>query len=155
MIPIDHIQITVRDMKVAEPFYDQLMPILGYDLHNKVSAVIEEHDLYVVEYLHPDMDFGICSPRHAFRDDTVHRRKPGALHHLAFRAKNRQEVDRLYSAITAIGAHIVHSPRIFPEHGPNYYAMFFKDPDGIKFEIVHNAPDAMERGDAAEPICGD
>jgi catechol 2,3-dioxygenase-like lactoylglutathione lyase family enzyme len=141
MIPIDHIQITVRDMKAAEPFYDKLMPILGYDLRHKVSAVIEEHDLYVVEYLHPIMDFGICSPRHAFRDDTVHRRKPGAMHHLAFRAKDRAEVDRLYREIRAIGANIVHAPRIFPEHGPDYYATFFKDPDGIKYEIVHNKPE--------------
>ncbi len=138
LTPIDHIQITVRDMTKAEPFYDRLMPIFGYDLANKSGAVIEEHDLYVVEYLHPDMDFGICSPRQAFRDDTVHRRKPGALHHLAFRAKDRAEVDRLYREVEAIGANIVHAPRIFPEHGPNYYACFFKDPDGIKYEIVHN-----------------
>lgn len=39
---IDHIQITVKDMNVAEPFYDKLMPILGYNLANKVSAIIEE-----------------------------------------------------------------------------------------------------------------
>ncbi|MCC8164726.1 MAG: VOC family protein [Planctomycetes bacterium] len=141
LVPLDHIQITVRDMTAAEPFYDRLMPILGYDLANKISAVIEEHDLYVVEYLHPDLDFGICSPRQAFRDDTVHRRKPGSLHHLAFRARDRDEVDRLYREVRAIGANIVHAPRIFPEHGPNYYACFFKDPDGIKFEIVHNVAD--------------
>ena len=141
MIPIDHIQITVKDMAVAEPFYDKLMPILGFDPQNKVSAVIDEHDLYVVEYLHPDMDFGICSPRSAFRNDAVHRRKPGAMHHLAFRARNRAEVDRLYLEIAAIGADIVHAPRIFPEHGPDYYALFFKDPDGIKYEIVCNRPE--------------
>lgn len=140
MIPMDHIQITVKDMERAEPFYDKLMPILGYDLSHKITAVIPEHDLYVVEYLHPDMDFGICSPRNAFKDDSVHRRKPGAMHHLAFRAANRGEVDRLYSAIAAIGAEIVHAPRIFPEHGPNYYALFFKDPDGIKYEVVYNMP---------------
>lgn len=140
MLPIDHIQITVKNMELAEPFYDKLMPILGFDLENKISAVIKEHDLYVVEYLHPDMDFGICSPRSVFTDHTVHRRKPGALHHIAFRAADRAEVDRLYEQIRAIGAAIVHAPRIFPEHGPNYYALFFKDPDGIKYEIVHNAP---------------
>ena len=71
---IDHIQITVKDMKVAEPFYDKLMPILGFNLEDKVSAVIEEHDLYVVEYLNESFDFGICSPRTAFRGDTIHRR---------------------------------------------------------------------------------
>ena len=140
MLPIDHIQITVKDMKVAEPFYDKLMPILGFDLSHKVSAVIKEHDLYVVEYLHPDMDFGICSPRNAFKDDTVHHRKPGSMHHLAFRAGSRAEVDRLYAQIKAIGANIVHAPRIFSEHSPYYYAMFFKDPDGIKYEVVHNKP---------------
>jgi catechol 2,3-dioxygenase-like lactoylglutathione lyase family enzyme len=140
MLPLDHIQITVRDMKAAEPFYDKLMEILGYDLTRKISAVIEEHDLYVVEYLHPDLDFAICSPRQAFKEDTVHRRKPGAMHHLAFRAESRAGVDRLYEEIRAIGANIVHAPRIFPEHGENYYALFFKDPDGIKFEIVYNKP---------------
>lgn len=136
LAPIDHIQITVKDMQLAEPFYDKLLPILGYELKDKVSALIEEHDLYVVEYLHPDMDFGICSPRTPFKDDPVHRRKPGSLHHLAFRARSRAEVDRLYAEIQAIGAAIVHAPRIFPGHGPNYYALFFKDPDGIKYEIV-------------------
>lgn len=140
---IDHIQLTVKDILAAEPFYDQLMPILGFDLTQKVSAEIEEHDLYVVEYLHETMDFGICSPRTAFANDTIHRRKPGAIHHVAFRAFSRKEVDELYLKIKEFGADIVHAPRIFPEHGPNYYATFFKDPDGIKYEIVYNQPCPM------------
>ena len=139
MLSIDHIQVTVKDMSIAEPFYDKLMPILGFDLEKKVSAVIEKHDLYVVEYLSSQYDFGICSPRTAFTDNTIHRRKPGALHHLAFRAKSRTEVDELYLKIKDIGAEIVHAPRIFPEHGENYYALFFKDPEGIKYEIVYNS----------------
>ena len=139
MLSIDHIQVTVKDMSIAEPFYDKLMPILGFDLEKKVSAVIEEHDLYVVEYLSSQYDFGICSPRTAFADNTIHRRKPGALHHLAFRAKSRTEVDELYLKIKDIGAEIVHAPKIFPEHGENYYALFFKDPEGIKYEIVYNS----------------
>ena len=32
------------------------------------------------------------------------------------------------------------TPQIFPEHGSNYYATFFKDLDGIKYEIVYNQP---------------
>ncbi|MDR2038448.1 MAG: VOC family protein [Bacteroidales bacterium] len=141
LIPIDHIQITVKDIKAAEPFYDRLMPILGYDLENKISVPIPQNDLYVVEYLHPQMDFGICSPREAFRNDTVHRRKPGSIHHIAFRADNRQHIDELYGKIKEIpGVRIVSPPRIYEEHGPDYYALFFKDPDGIKFEIVYNQP---------------
>lgn len=138
MLAIDHIQVTVRDMRVAEPFYDRLMPIFGFDINRKVSAVLEAHDLYVVEYLHPEYDFGICSPRRAFAHDEVHCRKPGALHHLAFRAASRAQVDDMYAQVAAIGAQIVHAPRVFEEHGPDYYAFFFKDPDGIKFEVVCN-----------------
>ena len=105
------------------------LAIIGFDISQKVSAIIQEHDLYVVEYLNDNFDFAICSPRTAFRNDIVHRRKPGAFHHLAFRATSRQEVDELYLKIKAIGAEIVHPPQIFPEHGSNYYAIFFKDLD--------------------------
>ena len=134
---IDHIQITVKDMETAVPFYDKLMTILGFDLQQKGSAVIEEHDFYVVEYVHPRLAFAITSPREAFKDDTVHRRKPGSLHHLAFKAKSRAEVDRLYREIESIGATIVTPPRVYPEYSPpGYYALFFKDPEGIKYEIV-------------------
>ena len=92
---IDHIQITVKDLKVAEKFYDKLMPILGFDLSRKSKGRVEAHDFDVVEYAHPLLIFGINSPREAFKEDTVHRRKPGALHHLAFKANSPEEVDRL------------------------------------------------------------
>ena len=137
---IDHIQITVKDLDVAAPFYDRMMAILGFDVDRKVSATIEEHELRVVEYLHPEFSFAISSPRSAFVEDTVHRRKPGALHHLAFRADSREEVDRLHRELKGIGAEIVGGPKLWPEHGPNYYAVFFKDPGGIKYEIVHPPP---------------
>ena len=47
-------------------------------------------------------------------------------------------MDELYLRIKEIGANIVYAPQIFEEHGPNYYAMFFKDLEGIKYEIVYN-----------------
>ncbi|UCH85036.1 MAG: VOC family protein [Candidatus Latescibacterota bacterium] len=135
---IDHIQITVKDMSVAVPFYDKFLPLLGFNIQNRVSAFIEEHDFHVVEYTHPLLAFAITSPRQAFVDDTINRRKPGALHHLAFKAGSRAEVDRLYAALKEIGATIVDEPRLYPEYGPDYYAVFFKDVEGIKYEIVCN-----------------
>ncbi len=68
----------------------------------------------------------------------MHRRRPGALHHLAFRAASRAEVDRLHVALQSIGANIVSAPREYPEYTPpGYYALYFKDPEGIQYEIVH------------------
>ena len=135
---IDHIQITVKDLDVATPFYDKMLAMLGFDVDRKVSATIEEHDFQVVEYLHTDLAFAITSPRKAFVDEVIHRRKPGALHHLAFRADSTAEVDRLHGELESIGAEIVGGPKLWPEHGPDYYAVFFKDPEGIKYEIVHH-----------------
>src|SRR4030095_16876890 len=73
---IDHIEITVRDMKTAVPFYDKLLPLLGFDVHSRVSAIMEQHDKHVVQYENPRLGFAITSPRTAFAADMVNRRKP-------------------------------------------------------------------------------
>src|SRR5262245_39717378 len=126
---IDHIEITVKDMSVAVPFYDKLLPLLGFDLKRRVSAVLADHDKHVVQYEHPRLGFAITSPRHAFVDDPIHRRKPGALHHLAFKASSRAEVDRLYAELKQIGATVDGPPREYPEYTPpGYYAVYFRDP---------------------------
>jgi catechol 2,3-dioxygenase-like lactoylglutathione lyase family enzyme len=134
---IDHIAITVKDLKTAEPFYDRLMPVLGFSLEHKHKGSVPAHEMEVIEYGHPLLLFSISSPRAVFKDETVHRRKPGALHHLAFKAGSREEIDRLYPQIVETGATIVDPPKFYPQHGASYYALFFKDPEGIKYEIVY------------------
>lgn len=134
---IDHINITVKDLKVAEPFYDKLLPVMGFSLAHKSKGTVQEHEFDVIEYAHPLLIFAINSPRKIFKDDTIHRRKPGALHHLAFKAKSRNEVDELYLKVKETGANIVNKPKFYPQHGESYYALFFKDLEGIKYEIVY------------------
>ncbi|MFC0875324.1 VOC family protein [Saccharicrinis sp. FJH2] len=135
---IDHIQITVKNIKVAEAFYDKFLPILGFDINRKVKAYIREHDFHVIEYTHDNLAFAITSPRKAFQNDSINRRKPGALHHLAFRAESRAEVDNAYMQLLKIGADIVSEPQIHPEYSDTYYAVYFKDTENIKYEIVCN-----------------
>ncbi len=133
---IDHIQITVKDIESAERFYDRFLPIIGFNIENKVKAFIQEHDFHVVEYTHELLAFAITSPREAFKNDTINRRKPGALHHLAFKANTRLEVDTAYQELIKIGATIVSKPQIHSEYSENYYAVYFKDLENIKYEIV-------------------
>jgi predicted lactoylglutathione lyase len=91
----------------------------------------------VVEYNHPRLAFAITSPRSAFMSDTINRRKPVRSIILAFKAPSRAEVDLLYSELKQIGATIVSPPREYPEYTPpGYYALYFKDLEGIKYEIV-------------------
>ena len=143
---LDHVEITVKDMATALPFYDRLLPLLGFDLANRTEAVIEEHEKRVVSYEHPRLGFAITSPLNAFAAETVNRRKPGALHHLAFRAESRADVDRLHVELQAIGATIVQPPREYPEYTPaGYYALYFKDLEGIKYEIVCTGADSGQK----------
>lgn len=134
---VDHIQITVRDMAVAIPFYDALLPLLGFN-GRRAAARIDSHEFHVVEWSSPNLAFAITSPRPSLAAERVHRRRPGALHHLAFRAPSRVAVDALHPRLIAIGATVVEPPREYPEYVPaGYYALFFKDPEGIKYEVVH------------------
>jgi catechol 2,3-dioxygenase-like lactoylglutathione lyase family enzyme len=134
---IDHIEITVKDMSIAVPFYDKLLPLLGFDPRSRGTAVIEDHEKHVLQYEDPRLGFAITSPREALAGDTIHRRRPGALHHLAFKEASRAEVDRLHVELKKIGAVIVSPPREYPEYSPpGYYALYFKDLEGIKYEIV-------------------
>ena len=144
---IDHIHITVTDLDRAESFYDRFLPLLGFDPADKEYDAVEDHDYRIVEYHHPNgFSFGIVNPRFACAAEPVNRRRPGALHHLAFRAPSRAEVDRLYERVAALGAEIVHAPRFYPDYCADYYAFFFKDSEGIELEITHYGGDGNPAG---------
>ena len=133
---IDHIHITVADLDRAERFYDRLLPLLGFDPALKERDSVPEHAYRIVEYHHRNFSLGLVCPRGEWEDEPVNRRRPGALHHLAFHVESREEVDTLYGAVRALPAAIVHGPRLYPEYCPDYYAFFFKDSENIEWEIV-------------------
>ncbi|UCG97507.1 MAG: VOC family protein [Burkholderiales bacterium] len=134
---ISHIEITVRNLDKAAFFYDKFLPLLGFSLEHRYAAAIPAHDKHVISYEHPRLGIAITSPRSELAAEPVQRRRPGALHHLAFKVESRAEVDRLYQQLLEIGADVVMPPREFPEYTPpGYYALFLRDPDGIKYEIV-------------------
>ncbi len=56
--------------------------------------------------------------------------------HFAFSAATRAVVREFREAGRALGAEILHEPRLFPEYGANYFACFVRDPDGHNVEAV-------------------
>ena len=133
---IDHIQITVKNFTESEKYYDTFLPILGFDLSKKSKGKVDKHDFDVIEYVHENIVLGINSPREQFKDDEVHRRKPGSVHHIAFRAKDVEEVKLVAEQLKSANINIVDGPKYFPQHGEKYFAVFFKDNNGIKFEVM-------------------
>ena len=99
---IDHIDLTVRDLDREEAFYDALLPLLGFDLANKGRGEEPGFEYRAVDYSHKAFSLTLVCPRPAFAEEEVCRRKPGSLHHLAFGAGSREEVDRLYALVKEI-----------------------------------------------------
>lgn len=134
---IDHVHITVKDLERAEAFYDALLPLLGFDLSLKERDCVPEQDYRIVEYHSGGFSLGIVNPRREYERDNVSRRRPGAMHHLAFRVERREDVDAIYAQVSAIPATIVRAPMLYPEYCEEYYAFFFKDTEEIEYEVVY------------------
>src|SRR5207244_6602113 len=58
-------------------------------------------------------------------------------HHLALRVKNREDVDRFHRFLLEERITVLDPPAEYPQYGPDYYAVFFADPDGMKLEVVY------------------
>ena len=56
------------------------------------------------------------------------------LHHLCFRARNRDDIDKIKEKLIEMNAHIKRGPIEGP-WAPGYYYILFEDPDGIRLEV--------------------
>ena len=123
-----HLDLTVRDVEGSAPFYDAVLGFLGYRRTRNASNGID-WDLATPK--------GVCSigikPARSLQE---HDRYSCGLHHFALRADSRSDVDDMYRLLLNVGATILDAPMAYPRYGNGYYAVFFADPDGLKFEFV-------------------
>jgi hypothetical protein len=52
---------------------------------------------------------------------------------MAFNADDRADVEKLHNLLKEIGAQILDPPAEYP-YFPGYFAIYFTDPDGFKFD---------------------
>ncbi|MEW6267680.1 MAG: VOC family protein [Thermodesulfobacteriota bacterium] len=128
---IHHVFITVKDVARSKPFYQALMPRLGYP-----GVWDYTGDGGSIGFLGAGGSFWIKQGDPRFTSDTFSKDRVG-LCEIAFRAESRAQVDALAADLPGFGGTILDAPREYPEYVPGYYAVFFADPDGIKLELVH------------------
>lgn len=132
---IDHIYLAVSDLSRAEAFYDRAMPLLGFR-KNRFDIGGDPH----VQYYNRHFGFVLRPARSAAAHDAY---APG-LHHLCLRVDREADVDAAAVALRAAGIE-VSEPQHFPEYAPDYRAIFFRDPDGIRLEITNYRRERRER----------
>jgi catechol 2,3-dioxygenase-like lactoylglutathione lyase family enzyme len=116
----DHVKFGVSDYAASKTFFLKALEPLG------VAVVAEGSPAYGVE-LSAGGQASLC----LYQTDV----KPAPLH-LAFMAKNRQQVEAFYRAALEAGGKDNGPPGLRPHYHANYYAAFVIGPDGHNVEAV-------------------
>jgi glyoxylase I family protein len=128
VIGIDHIFVTVRDLRSSEEFYDRVMDVLGFrKWETPISG--DPHVIYYNRYF----AYSLRPAREGAPDHDPY--APG-LHHFCFRVVDEAAVDRAAIELGTVSVEAT-EPRYYPEYGPDYYATFFSDPDGVRLEVMN------------------
>jgi glyoxylase I family protein len=143
VIGIDHIYIAVADMQRSEAYYDRLMEILGF----RKNTFTNEGDHHI-QYYNRHFGFVLRPARSiACKHDAL---SPG-LHHFCFRVADSAALDVIARQLAEAGMDFS-SPQLYPEYAPDYYAIFFTDPDGIRLEITNYREERRQRHDNWEQL---
>jgi catechol 2,3-dioxygenase-like lactoylglutathione lyase family enzyme len=128
---LHHVDLVVSSMLRSLPFYRQLLEPLGWHRVGEVEGERGETIWYISG---PGSSIGLREAQ-SETDGPFDRYRIG-VHHVAFEAPSRFEVDERADWLRARGVAIESGPEEY-SYMPGYYAVFFYDPDGIKLEIVH------------------
>lgn len=128
MNPFGHVNLRVADLAAAEPFYDALLPALGFTqrFHGETWRVWATN-----EPLPGTAYFGVTeSAGHAANENRI-----------AFRVASREDVERVAAIARNAGAPELSGPKEMP-YGPGYYAVFSADPSGNPLEVYVRPPES-------------
>ena len=127
---VHHVDLVVSSIARSLPFYRELLGPLGWHGISEVEGERGE----TIWYLNgPASAIGL---REAQSESEPYDRYRVGLHHLAFEADSRQEVDERAAWLRRRDVELESEPQEYT-YLPGYYAVFFFDPDGLKLEIVH------------------
>lgn len=120
----DHIGFNVSDLAATKAFLIQALAPLGITL-------TKEGDGWAMLGREGEGQFwfGSYGP------------SPGPIH-IAFAARNREEVRRFHAAALAAGARDNGAPGLREHYHPHYYGAFVIGPDGHNLEAVCHLPEA-------------
>lgn len=116
----DHVDLRVRSLAEVRSFYEGLLPALGFHRNDSNSRWLE---FEAVEAGVSDYFAVTESPGHVANANRI-----------AFWADTKERVDELAVIVRDAGAQNVEGPAF---EAPHYYAVFFEDPCGNRFEICH------------------
>jgi catechol 2,3-dioxygenase-like lactoylglutathione lyase family enzyme len=120
---IDHVSIQCNDVAASAAFYDAVLAPVGG------KRILDFGDV---------IGYGVGRPTFWIGPATTGGQPKEV--HLAFVAPAREAVLAFFAAAVALGAEVLHEPRVWPEYHVTYFGAFVRDPDGNNVEAVCHAP---------------
>jgi catechol 2,3-dioxygenase-like lactoylglutathione lyase family enzyme len=120
---IDHISLMVSSLENSMPYYERLLPLVGFI--KKSNLVWTDGEGFFFQF------------RQAKPDTTPYERYGAGMNHLGFGATTPEQVHAIRNAMQSAGFVV---PEIQDFGGT--IALFMKDPDGMRFEITFYPPGA-------------
>src|SRR5881394_3839254 len=135
IIGIDHLYLAVSDLQRSQRYYDRVMPWLGF----RKNSFQNEGDLHIQYY---NRHFGfVLRPA---RTITAHDPLAPGLHHFCFRVEDCAAVNAVANGFAELQIECS-APQYYPEYAPDYYAIFFCDPDGVQLEVTNYRQERRKR----------
>ena len=122
-----HLSISVSDGTKSKDFYDKLFTELQWE-------TVDEGEEYA-GYSDGSFTLWIIPAENKIAEK--HHFKSVGFHHFSIRASQKQAIDQIYQWCLKHKIEVVDPPKSYPEYSPNYYAVFFLDPDGMKIEVTY------------------
>src|SRR5581483_4416512 len=119
---IDHIVLRVSDLEKSREFYEYVLKFLGFKLLDEYADMVGWTNGKTRVWIAQADDEG---RKHPYRFGDI------GFHHYAFQLESRADVDALERHLRKKNIEIVDPA---DEYYEDYYAVFFLDPDGMKFE---------------------
>lgn len=120
---LDHLGIQCSDLPASARFYDAVLQPLGARRMKDFGVALgygsDEPNFWISDH----------ESGEGFRES-----------HISFRASDRVAVQAFFDAAVALGAEVLHEPRLWPEYHESYFGAFVRDPDGNNVEAVCHGP---------------
>jgi glyoxylase I family protein len=132
---MNHLALTVSDLERSAKFYDRVLGFIGYVRVGVPQPTQQLMKTRLLAWAGPHGSVTL-RPGKGEAASRKHDRNAPGLHHFAFSAEGRADVDGMHELLKSIGAQILDAPAEYP-YGPGYYAVYFADPDCVKIEFVY------------------
>ena len=132
---ISHIALAVSDLERSTAFYDKVFAFIGFKRVEVPESTQQAMKTRLQAWVGQGYSISIRPSKGEFAHRLHDRNAPG-FNHMAFAAKDRSDVEKLHDLLKEMGATILDAPAEYP-YSPGYFAVYFADPDGLKFEFAH------------------